>query len=257
MTQRGGVGQVVEHFRQRGLLTGGDEASGAYRNVVAVFACVRKKAEAMAKMLLMTSSIDGQVIESGPLVQLAERPAPGLTGRKFWRLTSSYLDLFGRFHWRLVKDAVGRVLEVWPINPLLMKPVIDRATGELRAWRYRATGKQAGQDETIPADEVHTVIDSDLEDPQHPFEGLSANRAAQRAIAQVYKADLTNLASLDNGVEPGGAFVMSGTASEGQADRLGGAGDPPGDPPGRRAVDAGSGGGEGQAGGRGITLQHQ
>ena len=60
---------------------------------------MKAKADALGMLPLMVSTVDDQVLESGPLVDLAERPNPMMTGRQFRRHTSAYLDLFGRVHW--------------------------------------------------------------------------------------------------------------------------------------------------------------
>lgn len=204
------------HFARIGRSAGYGEVSNSYSRVGVVFACVRAKAEAFGAMPLMVSTVDDQVIESGPLVELAEQPNPTMTGRSLRRATSAHLDLFGRVHWFLLRDSVGRVLEVHPLNPLQMKPVTDKQTGELHGWEFTAAGRYAGEKKLLSLDEVHTITDPDYEDCANPYAGLSPRRAVSHAISQFYKADVANEASLDNGVEPGGAFTMDGTATEGQ-----------------------------------------
>lgn len=204
------LAQVAEHIKLSGSPMSSGGPSRSYSQVAAVFACVRAKAEAMGRLLLQVSAISGEMIESGPLVELAECPNPKTTSRLFWRDTSAYLDLFGRCHWWLTRDALGRPVEAWPVNPLQMKPMCNRATGELVAWRYRAAGAMSGQEVLIPADDVHTLIDPDFDSPDRPFDGLGPRKVAARAISQTWKSDLANEASLDNGVEPGGTFVSPG-----------------------------------------------
>ena len=155
---------------------------------------------------LMVSSAADQIIESGPLCDLAERPNAKMTGRQFRRHTSAHLDLFGRVHWWLHLDTMGRPLEVFVLNPLQVKPKTDRHTGELIGWEYRPGGRLGQYAIDLPLEEVHTIIDPDFEDDADPIIGLSPRRAVAHAIAQFYKADIANSASLDNGLEPG--FVI-------------------------------------------------
>lgn len=224
VVQRGtSVAEVVDHFRRAGLTHGatGLRPTRTYSQVAAVYACVRSKANALSGLPIMISTLDDQVLEDGPVVELSQCPNPGMTSRSLWRNTSAYLDLFGRCHWVLTLDPGGRPSEVTPVSPLQMKPLINRATGELTAWKFSAAGALRGRHVVIPADEVHTIVDPDFEDPDHPFEGLSPRRAAAAAISQFYKSDLANEASLDNGVEPGGALMhKSGQISDDQRRHL-------------------------------------
>jgi HK97 family phage portal protein len=174
-----------------------------YSSVGVVFSCVKAKADALAMLPLMLSADDDQVIESGPLVDLAECPRPGLTGRAFWKETASLLDLFGRVHWVFELDTGGRPVMVQPVNPLQMRPIIDRGTGGLTGWKFRPVGVHRGREITIPLDQVHTIIDPDFEDPTALYCGLSPRIAVTTAIAQYYKADLANESSLNNGCDPG------------------------------------------------------
>jgi len=68
----------------------------------------------------------------------------------------------------------------------------------------------------VKADEVHTIIDPNFEDPDNPFEGLSPRQAVANAIGQFYKADIANEASLRNGVEPGGIVKTDQVPSQQQ-----------------------------------------
>lgn len=214
----GGVAQVVEHFRQRRGRDAGPGPVSAYGQVATVYACVRAKGDALGRLALMVSDAADTIVETGPLAELTECPNPTMTRRNFWRHTSSHLDLFGRFHWRFITDGLRRPVQVWPLHPLRMEPKVDRGTGELLGWLYRTPGSQTGRREFIPADEVHTVVDPDLDAPGGDDEhaGLSPRRVAMRAISQIWKADLANEASLDNGVEPGGALETNNNLSDDQ-----------------------------------------
>lgn len=196
----------------------GDGASGAsgagprksYSQVGVVYACVRARGEAIAGMPLMISAGDDEVIESGPLAELVEQPNAAMNGRAFWLATSALLDLFGKVHWVLDRDTIGRVAAVYPVAPPQMRALTDRRTGEVTGWKYRPAGRLAGFEETLAPDEVHTIIDPDFEDPHNPLKGLSPRAAVSMAISQYFKSDLANEASLDNGVEPGGALRTQG-----------------------------------------------
>lgn len=178
--------------------------AGSYGSVGVVYTAVRAKAIAMAALTLQVSTGDDQILESGPLVELTEQPNPAMTRRQFWQVTSSLLDLFGVVHWWRQLDTTGRVVSMTPINPLQMVAQCNRRTGELIAWKYQAAGSYAGQEEYIPADEIHTILDPDFENPHDPLCGLSPRRAAAYAIGQFYLGDRANYFSLMNDMAPSG-----------------------------------------------------
>jgi len=63
------LAEVVTRIRShagRGMLPG---PARAYSQVSAVYACVKAKADALSQMPMMVSTVDDEVIESGPLVQ--------------------------------------------------------------------------------------------------------------------------------------------------------------------------------------------
>jgi HK97 family phage portal protein len=197
-----------------------DRPSRSFAQVPAVFACVSVKADAVGGLPLMISTLDDRVIESGPLAELAQRPNREMTGRVFLQTTSAMMDLFGRVHWVFTLDSIGLPVEVIPVSPLQMTPNIDRATGKVVSWDYRAAGVATGQKITILADEVHTIIDPDYDDTSAPWRGLGPRAVLTAQIAQLYKADLANEAVLDNGVAPSGAFVTEGNLTDEQRDYL-------------------------------------
>jgi len=197
----------------------GEGVSRPYRQVAAVYACVDAKAKAHAMLPLMVSTADDEIVETGPLAELADCPNPRMTASAFWMNTSANLDLFGRVHWVMTLDAGGRPVEVTPVSPLLMKAVVHQSTGELLGWKYRPHGGR-GQELMLALDEVHTLVDPDFEEPLRPWEGMGPRRAAAMAIRQYYKADVANEASLDNGVEPGGAFKSASSLSDEQRQLL-------------------------------------
>lgn len=192
--------------------------SQPYSMVTVVYACVEARALALSRMPLTISTADDQVIESGPLVQMVERPNPKMTGRQFWKATSSFLDLFGKVYWVRDDSLSGKAREWYVYSPLQIKEIRDQATGEIISYEYRPTGTYAGHVETLEPDRVHPITCPDYNKPNYLASGLSKAKVASSVIAQFYKADLANESSLDNGVEPGGAFTMKGKPSPKQID---------------------------------------
>ena len=176
-----------------------------------MFTCVQRKADAMARMSMMISTAEDLVVETGPLVELSLSPNPAMTWRAFIRATSAYLDLTGRAAWKIDAPA-GVPVAVWPLVPSRLRPDRDRGTGRLLGWKYHHAG---GKTEPFTVEEVHYFCDPDFE-AGDTLEGLAPRAAVAMAIDQYYKADLANISSLDNGVEPTGALRAPDTLTEAQ-----------------------------------------
>jgi phage portal protein BeeE len=190
---------------------------GSYSQVAVVYACVRARADALGMMPLRVGKYEDQIIETGPLAQLAQHPSHGLSARQFWRATESHLLLFGRAHWLLETLPGGQVTGVRPLNPLAMTYQLS-ANGELLGWLYTPPG--SGRQMLLGMDEVHSLIDPDFENPECPLDGLSPRRAAMMAIAQYHTADQANQSSLNHGVAPDGVLTVPGNLTEEQQRRM-------------------------------------
>ncbi|MEO0586053.1 MAG: phage portal protein, partial [Planctomycetota bacterium] len=213
-----GLSDLSYHFASA-LGMGGDltraRPTRSYSQVSVIYCCVRAKASALSMLPMRVSTRDDEVIESGPVAELLACPHPQWTARAFAEATSAYLDLFGRCHWRKELSASGVTVSVQPVSPLLMRPDVDRVTGELRGWKYRPAHGQAA-DTLLSLDEVHTITDPDFSNPAAIFDGLGPREAVTNAVNQYFGADVANLALLDNGVAPSGAFKTEGDLSEAQ-----------------------------------------
>jgi HK97 family phage portal protein len=188
----------------------GARPRSAYSQVATVHACVNLRSQALARLPLRISTADDQVLESGHAAVLTYRPNSLQSGRAFWRSTMAMLDLFGRVHWRLIGDPRS-ILEVRILHPLLMQPRFN-SQDELVGWVFRRRAN-AVTGEFLPVEEVHTIEAPDYDRPGE-IGGLSRQRVAMLAIAQVFKSDLANESSLDNGVQPGGVFATDQILSD-------------------------------------------
>ncbi|MEX0887669.1 MAG: phage portal protein [Phycisphaeraceae bacterium] len=196
---------------------GGDEAGpgGSYSRIGLVYSCVKIRAEALAGMPMMVSTAADEVVESGPLAELAERPNRHMTGRAFWQATSSLLDLSGAVHWIFELEGLRRPIAVHPVAPVQMRPEKNDA-GEVVRWKFRPAGRLGAQEETLGADEVYSIVDPDFEHPHDPLRGLSPRQAVATAIRQYFKADRANERSLDNDMRLGSVVSTDAPVSEDQ-----------------------------------------
>lgn len=184
------------------VAAGGSSDVGApYSQVGIAYACVKRKADAMAMMPMRVSDKDEQIIESGPLAQLAERPNSKLTARNYRRAKSAFLDLFGIAYHINFLAADGEVLGYDIKSPVEIRELKDHGTGEVLAYEYRPVGAP-GKLDIIEPERVHRIVDADFGsgDITRP---LAARRAVGLAIKQYFKADAANDRSLEHGASGG------------------------------------------------------
>jgi len=192
-----------------------DGPKSPYRQVSVVRAAVDVKAETLASMPLMLSTGDDQLIVSGPIYDLLCNPAPGMGQRQFLKNCSAYLDLSGVTHLVFPPGTIqggddnpsGRPTQMLPVAGWDMKPVVSGpGRGELIGWKWRQPGRR--WDEAIKLDLMQVVtIGLSSFDPMDPYGFSSPLESCGLPISQIYKSDVANDASLDNGIEPGGAWV--------------------------------------------------
>lgn len=176
-----------------------------YKQLAAVFRCVNFIAGSIAALPFNISTADDRLLESGPLIELVDNPNPKMSGDDFWLHTAGWSLLTGRVHWVFTALNGQQPSEILPVGGLQTKPVVNRKTGELIAWKYRPAGAAQSEEIVLSPDEVWT-LDVPSFDPDHPHEGVGVIDVVRRAINQVWKADSANEHSLDNDVEPGGAL---------------------------------------------------
>jgi len=220
-TQRGTMADAVEHFRRAkvGESGGMNRPGRPYLQVPPVRTAIYRKAMCLASMPVTISTVNDQLIESGPLFDLIDSPNRKMSRRAFWIATSAWIDLTGACHWVMPRESWRgkRPTEIIPVGAWQMKPSIR--DGEVVGWKYRARGTRWDQAVELTQEEVWTVA-LDSFDPDDVFGYSSPLQTAGLATAQIYKADLANEASLDNGVEPGGVFSMEGTPTVDQVKDL-------------------------------------
>jgi hypothetical protein len=136
-----------------------------------------------------------------------------MSREEFWRQTVGWLLLGGRVHWVFQAPTSGGGLTVMPVGAVQMEPQVAD-DGTLIGWTYKPAGSRQ-QRIPLPPEQVWTIRVPTY-DPTNPYGGVAAADVARRAINQVYKSDLANEASLDNGVEPSGVFTGDGQLSDQQ-----------------------------------------
>jgi HK97 family phage portal protein len=186
-----------------------------YSKVVAVYACVKRKAQALSMMPLRVSTADDQIVENGPLVELLERPAAGFTFRLAAMAISAFLDLFGRVY--IVKQlAGGRIIGWRPVSPLEIAE--QRGVSGIIGYTYAPIGR-VGVAQDLTLEQVHVITDPDYGTGDLE-RALSPRHAAGLAISQHYQADVANDQSLRHGAGGGLGLKTDRNLTEPQRDEL-------------------------------------
>jgi phage portal protein BeeE len=212
------VNDVVAHFAKIAASSNSDGApSHPFSKVVAVFRCVQFIAQNCASLPLMISTIDDRILESGPVIDLLDGPNDRMSAEDFVIQTIGWRELTGRVHWIFTNTSGVRPTEIVVAGAPQMKPIFPagRTSGHEIGWKFRPAGMRWDEAITLDADEVWTMRVEGF-DPDAPWDGIATVDVVRKAIAQVYRADVANLASLSNGMEPGGAIKTAQNLTEDQ-----------------------------------------
>lgn len=117
----------------------------------AVFACLNKLCTAYGEPPLRVYQGDAEggepeVIADHPLEELVADPNPSIPGPILWYWVQWAKHVAGNAYLRKVRAGAGNVVELWPISPMLIKPITtdtDRERGifiSAYRWEYE-TGK--------------------------------------------------------------------------------------------------------------------
>jgi HK97 family phage portal protein len=113
-----------------------------YARVPVVFACVNAQARAIsaasAKVYEERPGGQRDEIADHPLRRLLRAPNPAMSEAEFWVLLWSLVAVAGFTVVEKVRSPAGRVVELWPLRPDWLRPILR----EQRApdWEYRVPG---------------------------------------------------------------------------------------------------------------------
>lgn len=192
--------------------------SDPYEQLVAFFRCVQFLSRNVASMPLCVKTADDRLIESGPIAELLDRPNPTMSIETFVEQTLGWLYAGdGVAYWYFATRRGKRPTSIVPLGSLNCRPRYANPSnrGEPIGYLVRPPGVEWSRATPVELDEVWPMRIAAY-DGDRPARGVSVAGVARRAINQVYKADVANEASLDNGVEPGGVIRLPGTPTEEQ-----------------------------------------
>ncbi|HUW33323.1 MAG TPA: phage portal protein, partial [Planctomycetota bacterium] len=164
---------------------------------------VRKVAAAHAR------AVEGEIVESGPLVELLGEPMPGLTQRQWIERIVGYLYACGRVHVLKAELVGSRPTMLVPIPGSRTKPLYAKAGQYKRIVGWELAGPD-GDRYAVPAEMLITLTLFSADDPDA---GLAPHEPGRLSIAADYNAARHVAASFSNGCEPGGIIKIEGPYS--------------------------------------------
>lgn len=153
-----------------------------------VYACVKRKADALATMELTFQEKRGDEWKESPnptgrrALDVLATTNPFATSDGLYRGTGSFLDLLGNAFWYVAYNGRREPSELWQLDPTKVSVVRDERN-YIRGWKY-LTPK--GREVTLS---VQEVVPFQEFNPLDPFKGAGPTEAAALAIdTQQYRA---------------------------------------------------------------------
>lgn len=178
------------------------------------YRCVKMIAICAAAPAWVLHDSAGNEIDTHPLLDLLDRPAPGRGGSFLFESVYTYLMLSGNSYIEKVGPSGGPPTELWPQRPDRMR-VIPGRYGMPQAYEFHNGGNKKQwpvNPLTMASDVLHVREFSPLDD----WYGLSRVEPASQAVDRHNKAAAHNKALLDNGARPSGALVFETVTADGQ-----------------------------------------
>lgn len=183
----------------------GQLADEGYQKNVIVYRCVNLIARGVASVPWLLYDDKGE-LEAHALLDLLDRPSPRQAGTSFIEAVIGYLLLSGNAYVEAVVDQHGQPEELYTLRPDRMQ-VIPGMGGMPLAFDYRVNG-QVRRLDCNPVDGGSSVLHLKSFHPLHDWYGLSPLEAAAKSIDQHNHVAEHNLALLQNGGRPSGAFIF-------------------------------------------------
>lgn len=174
-----------------------------YKKSVWVYACIRLLSEMMSQVPWLVQDFDGATwttIETETdLGKLWGRPNSEMSQENFIKTWLTYMFLKGEAPSTKIRDAKGKVGELWLINPDAWEPVVHVDHG-ITSYNVMRGGIKAYP---VPPEDA---IFSRYPDPNSPYRGLSPLEVASATVDTDTAAVKWNRNSLDNRGVPDAAI---------------------------------------------------
>lgn len=171
----------------------------SYGQIGWLFACVSKISQNVGDSEWKAYKGE-KVIENSLALNVLNHPNPYLSKYEMLLRISGFLDLTGKAYLYLSKDGVGRVKEMWVVNPMDMWVIPDKEDF-IKGYIYRAGLEQ------IPL-EPNEVIYFQMPDFLNPYGGVGPTQASANALeSDKYSAEW-NRNFFYNNAEPQGILTL-------------------------------------------------
>ena len=185
-------------------------ADEGYQKNVIVYRCVSLIAKGLASVPFVLYE-RGHELEKHPILTLLSQPSPKQSQTSFLESVVGFLLLSGNGYIEAIYNDQGQPVELYPLRPDRMKVVPGRA-GVPQAYQYAVNGYT----KNIRVDEVtgdSPVLHLKSFHPLNDWYGMSPIEAAASAIDQHNAVASHNLAIMQNGGRPSGAFIVKTQAN--------------------------------------------
>jgi len=154
-------------------------AQAGYRSNELIYACIGKRARAIAEAPMWVYDDSGETpeeIKDHSLRLLLRHPNERVTEKKFWQITQIFLDIAGFAAWEIERNNLGEPITLWPMRPDFCS--FYRGDGRpIRAVRYQPYGLPPVN---IP---IENVLLYEYFDPLFPLlKGFSPTMACLRQL---------------------------------------------------------------------------
>ena len=190
---------------------------GYIKNVIANRSVAMIANGAASVPWVLKRKINGEAVkvEKHPILDILNRPNPSASGSEFLENLYSYRLISGNAYIQAVKDASGRLQELFLLRPDRVAVIAGKG-GIPQGYRYSLGQKY----KDFPVDRLTGKSDILHIKKFHPLSdwyGLSAIEAAAYSIDQHNEASTWNQSLLQNGARPSGALIVrSGTNNDGE-----------------------------------------
>lgn len=153
-------------------------------------------------------------IEQHDALSLLAKPNNQMSGADLLKITIIFQVLLGNAYWYKVKNESGKPFELYPVRADLMKPKIDKETGEVLVYKYN---KGDGTSINFPVDEI---IHFKNPNPVNIFEGESDIACLMDIIRASMFSEKWNANFFYNSARPDGILTTDGKVGKQDKDEL-------------------------------------
>lgn len=197
------------------------DVPGLYRpaeNVLMVFGCIIARREAIGKVPRRISDPEGNLITSGPLIDLLDAPNPMSNWSQYIRELETYNTLYNIMIVAVVGDT-GLPESLVPLNPAYLNPYMGvyEPTGTPVVIEYRYSDPITGRQKIFKPEQllIHKGFN-----PHAPLAPLSPINVLRRTMQADIVAREQNLALFQNDARPAGILTNENRMTKEQAEEV-------------------------------------